>query len=372
MRKLLENITSVVFFTLLAVMLICVLINGRQGFAGLVKSLPEGNIRSECLKLLGESVPMKSVQKELYSRTARTLGKEELFGVFHEKTGDRLIKITDCGTGAYTDVSVDAVNRFHEKFPKLPVYTMIVPTAAGIYRGRLPMRSEAADQQKLIDDIYYNIDAEVTPLDVWSSLYSARDDYIYFRTDDRWTPQGAYSAYAATVAKLGLTPYSLSNYDVDHTNTEFRGALASESGIYDTLPDMINVYRCKYGSYIKSCEVLRADGILDKRSSVYSKNGLRSEDKYAYFLGTVHYKSVKITTAAEEEPKLLRIGSDYASCFLPFLAPHFSEILLIDPYELEEGEGLSQFAEVGDYDRLLMLIDADSFCERDGLSAICE
>ena len=371
MRKLLENMTSVVFFALLAVIMVCVIINGRHDFASMFRRQPESDIHSECTELLSDSLPLKRSWNELYSHTARAFGKEELFGIYYEKTGDRLIDLNDCSTGSFTDESVNAVNRFHGAFPELPMFAMIIPTASGIYRGRLPVQSAAADQQKLIDDIYYNIDAEVTPLDVWSALYSARDDYIYFRTDDRWTPQGAYCAYAATAAKLGLVPYSISNYDVDYTHTEFRGELAEQSGIYDSVPDMINVYRCKFGSYIKSCEVLRADGTLDKRSSVYSKSGLRSDDKYAYFLGTVHYKTVTVKTAAEDEPKLLMIGSDYASCFLPFLAPHYSEILLADPYEFAEGETLSELADVRGYDRVFMLIDVNSFCERGGLDAIC-
>lgn len=368
MKKLLDKASVFLFFAAVLFLSVMSLINW--------KPIAEEQLSQEEPKLdptgiLSDCFPLRRSWNELYSRTARIMGQDEIFGIYYEKSGDRLIKLFENSDVNYTNNSVAAVNAFHRARSRLPIYMMIVPTASGIYRGRLPLPSEAVDQQKLIDDIYYKIDSEVTPLDVWSPLYAARDDYIYFRTEDRWTPQGAYEAYAASISKLGFAPYSVSNYDVDYTHTVYRGSLAETSGIFDTSADTINVYRCKYGSYIKSCTVLRTSGMIDTRSSVYSKNGLRSDDKYSYFLGTTHYKTAKIKTAVEDGPRLLMIGSDYASCFLPFLAPHYSDIALINPYELDDDEKVFQYLETDQYDQVLILCDVGSFCGDKGLERIC-
>ena len=367
MKKILDTISIVLFFAVILLIGAAVFLNGKLTPAMLLSEKKNGQDMGD---MIAGNFPMRNSWNELYSRTSRAIGQEEIFGIYYERGGDRLIKIFSQDECRFTDSSITAVNDYHRARARMPVYLMLIPGASGIYRGRLPLPSEAADQQKLIDDIYYKIDSEVIPLDVWGALYAARDDYVYFRTTDRWTPQGAYEAYTASISKLGLTPYSLSNYDVDFTNAEFRGQLAEKSGIFDTAPDTINVYRCKYGSYIESCSVLRTNGMIDTRSSVYSKNGLRSDDKYAYYLGTIHYKTARIKTAAEDAPKLLMIGTDYASCFLPFLAPHFSEIALVNPFELEEGEKILQYVEPGQFDQTLILCDVESFCGMKGLDRI--
>ena len=366
MKKILDNITIVLFFVLILLLGCSALIK-----YGIPSDIKFSDKPDEAVgKMISEGFPVRRSWNELYSRTSRIMGQEEIFGIYYERSGDRLIKLFGEKNTSFIENSINAVNTFHQDRPGMPVYMMLIPSASGIYRGRLPLPSEAADQQKLIDEIYYRIDSDVIPLDVWGALYSARDDYIYFRTSDRWTSLGAYNAYAASISKLGFAPYTLSNYDVDYTNTEYHGELAETSGIFDTAPDTINVYRCKFGSYVKSCTVLRTNGIIDTRSSVYSKNGLRSDDKYAYFLGTAHYKTANVKTASEDAPRLLMIGSDYASCFLPFLAPHFSEIALINPFELNADETIYDYIDPEQFDQALILCDIGSFCDKRGFERI--
>ena len=367
MKKMLDIISIVLFFTVILMLGIAVFASGNITPSKVISAKKSEQGLSD---MIAENFPLRNGWNELYSRTSRAIGQEEIFGIYYERSGDRLIKLFSQDECKYTESSITAVNDYHRARARMPIYMMLIPSASGIYRGRLPLPSEAADQQKLIDDIYYKIDREVIPIDIWGALYSARDDYVYFRTTDRWTPQGAYEAYSSSASKMGLTPYTISNYDVDYTNAEFRGALAETSGIFDTAPDTINVYRCKYGSYIESCTVLRTTGMIDTRSSVYSRNGLRSDDKYAYYLGTIHYKTARIKTAAEDAPKLLMIGTDYASCFLPFLAPHYSEIALVNPFELDDGEKILQYVEPSQFDQTLILCDVESFCGKKGLDRI--
>ena len=305
--------------------------------------------------------PQKERWDRLYSVTARALGQREFDGIYLDEADGRLIRLFTEYSDKKVQRSIDAINSYKQQHSRMPVYAMIAPTASGIYRENLPAALETTDQQKLIDDIYYRIDADITPLDVFSALYSARDSYIYFRTDCHWTQHGAYEAYKASIGKLGASLYGSENYDIDFTNVRFYGELSRTSYVTDVEPDMIDAYRCKYGSYVSSCNALRERQIYTK-ASVYSRSALQTANKYDFFLGSGEYRSVQINSTAYDAPRILIIGSDYANCFVPFLAPNYSNITIIDPEELD-GKALSDIITPEDYDLTLFLFDIETFCE---------
>jgi hypothetical protein len=106
------------------------------------------------------------------------------------------------------------------------------------------------------------------------------------------------------------------------------------------------------------------------KTSVYSRPSLQSDNKYEYFLGSDSFKCAQIQTTNEDSPSLLIIKSDYANCFVPLLAPHYSKITLIDLDMLGEDETLEDVADPDDYDQLLFLCDAETFCESKGFEKL--
>ncbi len=353
MKKLFDYITVIIFFAF------CIFPLAGAVFSDSGKGSISGSSgRGDYLK---SSFPLKDRWDRLYSVTARTLGQREFDGVYYDETNGRLIKLLTDYDEKKLERSVETVNKYKKQHSRMPVYSMIVPTASGIYREELPEALEAVDQQKLIDDIYYSMDEDITPLEVFSELYSARDSYIYFRSDDRWTQTGAYEAYMAVARKLGASPYGAENYDIEFTNVPFYGELSRISFVKDIQPDMIDAYRCKYGSYIRSCSAIRERQIYTK-ASVYSRGALQNADKYTFFLGSTDYRSVQIDSTADDQPSILIIGSDYANCFLPFLAPNYSNITMVNPNELGKKK-LKDIVTPEDYDLTLFLFDAETFCE---------
>lgn len=361
MKKFLDCVSIILFFS------VTVMIGISAVFFGGKADKPRS--ADSAREYVRESFPFRNNWSSLYSRVSKLMGTKQFGDIYLDDGGGRLIRVFSEYDEERTEKNISAINEFNEKHSKTPSYIMIAPTASGIYRDDLPDSLHAADQQRLIDDIYYAIDASVTPLDVFNALYSARDNYIYYRTDPYWTQQGAYEAYAASVSKLGSQPYSVANYDVDYTHVSYYGSLSRESGIRSVTADTVNAYRCKYGSYIRSTELLR-DKQTYAKTSVYSPIGLRGENKYEYFLGGSDFKCARIETASEGKPTLLIICSDYANCFVPFLAPHYSEITMVVPERLSGGETLSDFADADDYDQTLFLYDVESFCRTEGFDRL--
>ena len=361
MKKLTDRITIIVFFLFVICSGVLALFFGRGELADM-RSVKDGE------KLLRESFPMGGNMKALYTLSAKMLGQEKFFDIYYDEENGRLVELFDSYDKKKVANAADAVTQFHSAYPEIPTYIMLVPTASGIYRDKMPPYSGAIDQQKMIERLYRRINADVTPIDVWGAMYQVRDNYIFYRTEDRWNQQGAYAAYSAAVPKLGGSLYSISNYDVEYTHVEFHGSLAEKSGIKKVPYDRINAYRCKFGSYVISCDVYDGDGI-DNRTSVYSRSGLQRADKYSFFLGHSDCKYADIKTTADGL-KLLVIGSDYGNCFMPFLCPHYSEITFIDPKYFDKDETLSDLTDPSGYDQVLFLYDLKNFCEYDGLDKL--
>lgn len=339
------------------------------GISALLFSDSFSSLKDNGFKEIGEfslkkDFPMSESWHSLYSRTALLSGARGFGGVYFDKPNERLISsLKDPGNKALKETA-EKINEFYHRYPDKPCYIMIVPTACGIYRAELPEAIEAADQQPIIDKLYYDVDPEVIPLDVFNALYSARDDYIFFRTDPYWTQLGAYHAYSSAASKLGIETYSAQNYDIDFTHVEYQGKLAKQSAVYAAKADTIDVFKCKYGSYIKSVEIVTSED-TEKRSSPYRSGKLKTQDKYSYFIGADDYKLASITTTNEDMPSMLMICSDYANCFAPFLAPHYSNITLVDPDDLDEGEKIYDIADPAEFDQIMILFDLDTLLKLD-------
>ena len=106
---------------------------------------------------------------------------------------------------------------------KATVYDMIVPTSMDITLPASVRQSvNSADQRKAMDYMYSSMSDSVKKVDIYDSLRSHRDEYIYFRTDHHWTALGAYYAYQDYCKARGVTPADL---EKDFTTVEYTGFL---------------------------------------------------------------------------------------------------------------------------------------------------
>lgn len=273
----------------------------------------------------------------------------------------RLIQKLDNPDLALADKNAEAVNQFAEKY-NLPVYMMIAPTAAGIYTDALPEYAPQYNQKAFIDYFYSKLSNSVTKLDIYSSLYSVRDEYIYYRNDHHWTAFGAYSAYSACAGRMGLTPAPYSSYDIEHASSDFYGTLYSKVLSKKYPADVIDIYRRSGG--IGSLAVTAYDGISEKTyDSLYFREYLSEKDKYSVYLGQ-NMPLIKITTNSQNERKLLIIKDSYANCLIPFLAQHYREIAVVDMRKLDAlSYALNNYVDFESYGQTLILYNADTLAE---------
>ena len=354
MKKALNIITAALFFTFVCMFAVSTFI--------LSKEKPPKPTERSFPKLaedyVRKSFPLMANWRSLYSTMITAAGQNMIGSVYVSDNG--LIEIISKADDKKVAEKVTKINDFAARHERSNIFVLVVPTASGIYSQQLPMIINALDQQKLIDDLYFSLDGRIQTLDAYNPLFSARDDYVYFRTDDRWTEYGAYTVYSKVIRKLGFSPLGLSSYDLEYADRDFYGDLYKETYCSTVRSDFINIFRNKNGSFVTSFSAI-SDGEKFNSSSIYYTPALATEDKLDVFLGGNSFERYTIKTSNSDAPRLLMIKGRYANMFVPFLTPHYSEITLIDPEQLTD-KSIEDLVDVDSYDQILMLYDVSQFC----------
>lgn len=359
MKKIIDIISAVLFFSMVIMFTVsAVLYQLNTGKTSELRNLFD---RNNAESYAAEIFPLAENWRSMYSSIAVTTGLEKIGDAY--VTDDRLIEVFDSADMNGIEKSVEQINEFSKKYESIPMYAMLVPTASGIYSSDLPILASAVDQQKLIDEIYYKLDKRIVTLDAYNPLFSAREDYIFFRTDSRWTAYGAFVVYEKMINKLGFQPVDLSNYDIEYADRNFLGNLYEKTYYGGAHADTINIFKNKNGSFVTGTAAYSGKQKFTSKS-VYYNPALKSDDKYGIFLNGDSFGKYTVYTSNEDAPKLLIIKGSYANCFVPFLTPHYGEITLVDLSLYESGR-LEDIADPKDYDQILLLYDVADFNDCD-------
>ena len=283
-----------------------------------------------------------------------SLGKKERNGIYI--LNDRLVEKIPEPDYTSVDKGIAAINKFAEG-NDLPVFVMVVPTSAEIYSDQLPENAPNVNQQEFISYVYENLNSSVTTIDVYRTMMSNRDDYIYYRTDHHWTTRGAYLAYSAAGRKMGYEPVPDDLYDIEHAGIGFIGTFYSKT-LYDGVEkDILDFYHFAGGSPVNEVIVTEEYGVEPAvYDSVYFREYLGVKDKYSAFLGT--NKPLITIRSGNGGGKLLVVKDSYAHCYVPFLTQHYSEITMIDLRYINVS--YKQIVDIEDYDQVLILYNASS------------
>jgi len=250
--------------------------------------------------------------------------KRDNNGVFYGKDGYLLEPFRP--SGGQLEANSESLSRFTEGLPAdVRVYGLLAPTSVGMYPEKLPVFAQTDDEMQAIRKAETLTGDGMTWIDAAAALQADKSEQIYFRTDHHWTVRGAYTAYRAAAATMGLTPYGKDRFEIRTVSDGFKGtfdAKANDPSISAEplevfLPTFEMAYRVDY------------DGDGSGMDSLYDWTFLDKRDKYSLFLGGNH-RAVTIRSSAPNDRKLLVIKDSYAHSFVPFLANHYRQIEMVD------------------------------------------
>ena len=186
----------------------------------------------------------------------------------------------------------------------------------------------------------------------------ADGEQIYYKTDHHWTAAGAYTAYRALGAELGYTPL-IASYP------GFYGTAYSSSGFWLTPPDELEVWDNKANDGNITVTVTDGDQTIEQQE-LFFYDHLEEDDKYPVYLDGNHPYTVIRNTAADSDKKLMVIKDSFAHSLVPFLADHYSEIIMIDLRYFTQP--VSRIIEQEGIDRVLFVYSIDNLAVDTGIA----
>ncbi|MDR0861312.1 MAG: hypothetical protein LBN30_00825 [Oscillospiraceae bacterium] len=209
-----------------------------------------------------------------------------------------------------------ALTAYRDALPEsVRVFSILAPTQIEFQPATY--RSVADSERDAIADVYEQLHQYgVVTVDAYAELKARADEYIYFRTDHHWTARGAYCAYLAFAEAAGLNPVPLEAY-AETALSGFHGYLyrLSPSPKLADAPDTLYYY---------------ANPEIETSPPLLYLPPEGEKPTYQVFLGGDR-DSMAITTNANNGKTAVVIKDSYANSFIPWLAPHYDTIVVLDP-----------------------------------------
>ena len=366
MRRKQKIISAVIFLLFIFIMPVMFIFSKKESFSEkenrhLAKmpefsfsALEDKSFMRNIDKFLSDNFPGRINWVKSKKNVDRMLGKTIINGIYI--ADDMLIEKLPTPDYEEVDKSIKAINKFAEHY-KTKVSLMIAPTSAGIYPDKLPSSAPQLNQKEFIRETASKVSSDVSVIDIYDTMISERDKYIYYRTDHHWTSYGAYCAYKYAGTNLGFKPVEFEKFDIEHAASDFRGTFYNKCFCDDIKKDVIDIYSVPDSENIVS--VTMNDGRETNTSdSIYFREFLEGADKYCVFLGN-NKTCVNIKTNVANNKKILVIKDSYANSFIPFLTNHYSEIAVIDLRYVKTS--IKEYVNPDDYDQTLFLYNASTF-----------
>ena len=315
------------------------------------EALANGGFTKGVEEYFADQFPLRDRWTGLKARTEQLSGKREFHGVY--LCGDTLIARVGPPEKGLEAQNLSYVSRLAEA-AEVPVYLGLIPSAAEIWREKLPAGAESWDQRAFLETAKPEGVAGI--IDFQEALSAHAGEPVFYRTDHHWTTLGAYYGYAALMKTLGrgeevLEPDAFKPRVPPHAD-EFQGTLYSQSGVHWLAPDTIAFWAEEEGPSVTSWR----SGVPEE-AELYDFSYLLTKDKYAAFLGG--NQPLCVIKNPEGTGKVLLIRDSYSDALAPFLAQSFEEVHLLDLRYYRRSA--AQYAAENSVDEIIALYSVPNF-----------
>jgi len=206
---------------------------------------------------------------------------------------------------------------------KINVYCMPIPVGSDFY---LPKQINKKSERKFINQVFTQLSTGVKQIDAYSELERHSNEYIQFNTDHHWTGLGAYYAYTKFCEGAGISAIPIKNLE-KKTIQNFLGTLYyyTKSSELKKYIDSVDYYKIPFET--KMAYTRKGDK-TERTSKLYAEYA-RGGNAYGVFLGG-DFPFTRITNPLKNGRKILVFKDSYGNAFVPYLASHYDEVIVID------------------------------------------
>lgn len=198
-----------------------------------------------------------------------------------------------------------------------PVSSMVIDDPA--------VQAKIADQGEIQDKIGALMDDSINFVDVYSEMYSHRDEYLFFKSDHHWTQLGAYYAYRAFAESRGFTPVERSDMNYSIINDSYSGSMYTftKDSRVKNFKDVIEAWTTKK---TVSMTVTSSTGAVNTYDSCLTPYG----NNYVSFIAGDNPYTVINVPENPQDLNILVFKDSFGNAFVPFLTEHYGNIIVVD------------------------------------------
>lgn len=322
------------------------------------ETIMDGSYMSDFETYLNDQFIFRDQWVALKSTMELLLGKQENNSVYFADNGT-LINEVETPDPELMIKNAGYLNTLVSKVD-VPVSVGIIPSAAEVWKDRLPNYAVTADETAIITDFYSQMTSDINKLPLLDTMSAHKSEDLFYRTDHHWTSLGAYYGYETIVSSLGMTPSPLDKFQQTVASDSFFGTIYSSSGVRWVKPDTIH-------TYVQQDDTMTVTSNFTGtpvEGALYVDSFLEKKDKYSYFLGGVQPLCI-IETEHTDAPSILVIRDSYSDSMAPFLTENFSEIHLLDLRFYHAG--VSSYVAMNEIDQVLVLYSLNNFVSDNNL-----
>lgn len=321
-----------------------------------IKTLLNGSWAEDFATYLQDQMPFRDAWINAESAVNSLLfAKVEESNILLGKDGwmfTKLFTVPD-STQQQLQRNLTAVSEFAARYPGHVTF-LLAPSASVIYPEMLPLGAPMVDENAMLDEIFATVGAQADVIDLRQTFTEAKDQYLYFKTDHHWTPQGAYLAYEQFCSLKGLTPFdcqihesaTVPDFYGTHYSASRRWNVQADSIIYYPLDNPMTVYQIDSEAQYTP---LYTEPLINTEK-------FATRDKYAAFLdGNNGYSVIE----GDGEGSILVVKDSYANSFVPYLTANYAKIGVVDLRNFNYGLD-STIASEG-YEEILVLYNFQTF-----------
>ncbi len=287
-------------------------------------TVPDGSFIEEFELYVKERLPFRDALIRLKALAVNLQGCNENNGIVRGRDGYLFEKLLAPGDQIYRNRA--AMVDFAKEEDR-DIYVCIVPNSCEILKDRLPAGFPGISQNEQIAGLYDELKENdgVHTIDMYETLTSHSDEYIYYRTDHHWTTLGAYYGYLKLCSEMELDPVDITKLeDKKKEAGGFLGTYYSKFRGTGITEDVITYYETDIDGY-------EAAGKTYK--SLYDEDKLLTYDKYAMFMHGNEGMGVISSgnkDGAKARPELILFKDSYSNCLIPFLTYDYDRIITVD------------------------------------------
>ena len=325
-----------------------------------VKTLLNGKWQDDFSTYLQDQVALRDGWINLESAVnALAFGKTEESGILNGKDGWMFTKLFTVSTDTEKQLgkNISAVTNFAQRYPGRVTFLLALNGDAtftlDIHRvEKLRLHVTLIDRIRQLENAVRN--RRLTVIDMRDDYRANKDQYLYFKTDHHWTPDGAYRAYQQFCTLKNLTPFDCNVYTKitvpdfygTHYSATRRWNAQADSFSYYDLPNQMTVYKVNGEA---DYEPVKTEGLMNLAK-------LDTRDKYGAFLdGNNGYSVIE----GNGTGSILVVKDSYANSFIPYLTANYAKIGVVDFRGL--AYGLDSTIEKEGYDQILILYNFQTF-----------